>query len=132
MLNKANQTHSSLHTHLTQAKRDDRDTQQQPVMSVSALTVKRSGRIALAPTYFRQINSDAFLVLSTEPMPGFHSRSTSQKAPAATQRTSDTSPGLMMLSYQHSRRGTEILIFAHRTSTNRSTFPFSAESPHLK
>lgn len=96
MLNKANQRHSSLHTHFTLVKRDDTPSLGS-VMFLMALTAKRSGRIALAPIFFL-CYSDALWVLSTESVPELHSKFPHQKAAAAIWRTPNTSAGLMMLS----------------------------------
>lgn len=96
MLNSANQRHSSLHTHFTLVKRDDTPSLGS-VMFLTALTAKRSGRIALAPVYFLRY-SDTLVVLSTESVPELHSKFTHQKAAAAIWRTPDTLAGLMMLS----------------------------------
>lgn len=126
--NKANQRHSSLHTHFTLVKRDD-TASLGSVMFLRALTAKRSGRIALAPFYFL-CYSDAFLVLSTEPVPELHSKFTQQKAPAAIWRTPDTSAGLMMLSNHTQQEAYTNSDFLHREQ--ESTRPCSpSQLSHL-
>lgn len=111
MLNKANQRHSSLHTHFTLVKRNDTHSLGS-LMFLRALTAKTSGRIASAPIYF--LCSDALLVLSTESMPELHSKFTHQKAAAAIWRTPDTLAGLMMLSNHTQQEGYTNSDFLHR------------------